>query len=101
LFDYQFRMLLDALAQPDNIYTGKDWSIRPSNLWPPSSAPRRRGRGHPGDSGLSAPAFYEACDERDFYFVVRLKTNPCLGHLAEAEVHDWRAAGFKRSKSRL
>jgi hypothetical protein len=24
LFDYQFRMLLDALAQPDNIYTGKD-----------------------------------------------------------------------------
>ena len=41
-----------------------------------------------GDSGFATPAFYEACDERDFYFVVRLKANPRLGHLAEAEVDD-------------
>lgn len=89
LFEQQTGILLDAFERPGNDYTGKDADQfviqtldRLHDLTDQANVIIR------GDSGFAAPQFYDACDDRDVYFIVRLKANQRLGRLAEAAVND-------------
>lgn len=75
-FDNTSSTLLDACVRPGNTYTGKDADQfiqrtfdHLEELDPAIEVIVR------GDSGFAVPTFYEACTSRNFYFVVRLKTN--------------------------
>ena len=82
-------MLLDALVRPGNVYTGKDADqFVQATFARLQTLPDCTDVIIWGDSDSAAPAFYEAMGWTRLYFIVRLKANPGLGHLAEAELHD-------------
>lgn len=84
VFDEQTGMLLDTLMRPGNAYTGKDADQFIQTTFDHIQALQLdtdvviR-----ADSGFAAPEFYEACMNRRFHFIVRLKSNSRLFELAE------------------